>query len=117
MKITKIILAGLFLSFSVLAFAGNENNLENTNKSQATVTGKVMDFQSGEALAGATVNIEGTNLIAYTDLDGNFTFPSLKPGTYTIKVCYISYKPSLLENINIQSGTPQTFEVKLEAAE
>ncbi len=53
--------------------------------------GQVIDFNSGEALTGVEVTIEGMNKKAYTDFDGNFRFDNLNPGEYNIIASFISY--------------------------
>ncbi|MFQ6674537.1 MAG: carboxypeptidase-like regulatory domain-containing protein, partial [Fidelibacterota bacterium] len=61
---------------------------------QATVTGSVTDSKSGEALAGANVMIEGTDLGAAADADGVFRVESVPAGTYSITASVIGYESS-----------------------
>jgi outer membrane receptor for ferrienterochelin and colicins len=56
-----------------------------------TLSGKVIDKTSQEALAGALIRVEGTDIEVYTDLDGNFSISGLMPDTYTVKCSMISY--------------------------
>ncbi len=86
---------------------------ENATAAITTVNGRVIDINSGESLAGAEVKIEGSSLVTYTDLDGNFQFSNLKSGTYSIVVTYISYKNSLVENLNVSTSTAKSLEVQL----
>lgn len=55
--------------------------------------GNVVDKNSHETLIGAVVTVEGTNLKAVTDIDGNFQLNGLKKGTYTLYINYVGYKP------------------------
>ena len=48
--------------------------------------GNVVDKSSHETLIGAVVTVEGTNLKAVTDIDGNFQLNGLKKGTYTLYI-------------------------------
>ena len=48
--------------------------------------GNVVDKNSRETLIGAIVTVEGTNLKAVTDIDGNFQLNGLKKGTYTLYI-------------------------------
>ena len=48
--------------------------------------GNVGDKNSHETLIGAVVTVEGTNLKAVTDIDGNFQLNGLKKGTYTLYI-------------------------------
>ncbi len=49
-----------------------------------SLSGTVFDFQSGEALTGVEVSIEGTDIKVYTDFDGNFEIDNVKPGNLTL---------------------------------
>ena len=48
--------------------------------------GNVVDKNFHETLIGAVVTVEGTNLKAVTDIDGNFQLNGLKKGTYTLYI-------------------------------
>lgn len=55
------------------------------------VTGTVTDKISNETLAGVEVRVKGTNIVTYTDFDGNFYLPDLPAGTYTLEFNYLTY--------------------------
>lgn len=57
---------------------------------QKTVSGKVIDASTGEAIIGASVVQKGTNNGAITDLDGNYTFSA--PAGATVQVSSIGYQ-------------------------
>lgn len=77
----------IFISGSV--FAGS--NPTKVPATTASVNGQVVDFQSGETLAGVAITVEGTETKVYTDLDGNFSIEGLEPGTYNLVLSMISY--------------------------
>ncbi len=60
------------------------------------VSGNVIDKQNKETLAGVEVHVKGTNIVAYTDFDGNFFIPELPSGTYELEFHYITYTSSLV---------------------
>ena len=103
----KSILTLSFLAAVIFAFAGDTGKSENKNKSTETVSanaavsisGKVIDFTSGEALAGVEVAIEGLAKKVHTDFDGNFKIENIKPGTYNLIASFISYNKSFIENL------------------
>ena len=106
-----ILIFAAFLLLSVSAFANtekdSENNMEtvsafanigkNSKKNVETVqlTGSVVDDKNKEALAGATIYVDGKKY--YSNLDGDFSISDIKPGKYQIKVEFISYKPVVVE--------------------
>lgn len=56
---------------------------------QQTVTGTVIDSDTGEPLVGASVKVEGTNYGALTDIDGKFTLKNLPKSAKMVEVSYI----------------------------
>ncbi|MBU3822334.1 TonB-dependent receptor [Flavobacteriaceae bacterium XHP0103] len=89
----------LFLAFSIfISLFSQESNAQ----AEATVTGKVIDNDTGQPLEYATVSIfskqeNRTITGGITDLDGNFSVP-VQPGTYDIKVEFISFKTVTIPN-------------------
>jgi outer membrane receptor for ferrienterochelin and colicin len=81
----------LLLALQISLFAGTTGKL----------SGKVTDAQSGESLIGANVLINGTNLGAATNADGNFIILNIPPGSYTVKVSYLGYETTLFEGVKI----------------
>ncbi|MCS6968473.1 MAG: TonB-dependent receptor [Cytophagales bacterium] len=68
-----------------------------------TIKGSVRDAATKEIIIGANVVIEGTTTGSSTDLDGNFSI-KVAPGTYKLKISYISYKPLVIENLVVEVG-------------
>lgn len=115
----------LFISASVFTFGTNNNNPVSKDKSAeasaastistVSLTGKVIDLNSGETLAGVEVTIEGSTKKTHTDLDGNFRFDGMQPGAYNVIASYISYKKSFIEKLEV--GKPdQSLNIKLQSA-
>ncbi|WP_181163641.1 TonB-dependent receptor [Pontibacter mangrovi] len=57
-----------------------------------TLSGKVLDHDSREALVGATVYLPELDRAAITDAYGNYHFHQLCQGTYTLRVTYVGYE-------------------------
>jgi outer membrane receptor protein involved in Fe transport len=66
------------------------------------IAGKVTSKASGEALPGANVVIEGTNLGAATDLQGNFTILQIPPGVYRLKASFIGYANLTVTDVRVE---------------
>jgi protocatechuate 3,4-dioxygenase beta subunit len=105
-----LIFTVLVLFASINIFASNdktdkksENKLNNSTAAVTMLSGTIIDQITGEALAGVKVVIEQTNQVVYTDLDGNFVFPAVKPGQYNIDVNYISYETVSIKNVNVET--------------
>ncbi|MFN9519352.1 MAG: carboxypeptidase-like regulatory domain-containing protein, partial [Bacteroidota bacterium] len=58
---------------------------------QTTITGKVKDKRTGEAMIGAVVTVKGTTLGAATDYDGQFTLKLTVPLPVTLRISSLGY--------------------------
>ena len=67
------------------------------------IRGTVFDAEMGEYLPGVTVLVEGTTNGTITDLDGKFSI-SLAPGTYTLRISFISYETLKIEDVKVEAG-------------
>jgi len=74
-----------------------------------TIRGTVYDDATGEYLPGVTVVVEGTTLGALTDLDGKFNI-KLAPGSYSLRVSYISYETLLVKDVAVKTGEVALFD-------
>lgn len=114
----KIFISLLLTAVVGFVFAGNESNKESSaasNTEQTIVlTGKVVDLSTNETLTGVEINLQGTDIKVYSDLDGKFEIKDVKPGDYNIVASYISYKKSLVESF--KAGENANVEIKLESA-
>ncbi|MCE2995478.1 MAG: carboxypeptidase-like regulatory domain-containing protein [Cyclobacteriaceae bacterium] len=93
-------LAFFFITSSALAQYGS-------------ISGKVVDFKTKEAIIGANVVIQGTSVGAPTDIEGNYSITNLKPGNYTLTISYVTYKPQTVPDVSVESGKITTVEITL----
>lgn len=81
-----------------------------------TIVGTVTD-QTGAAVPGAAVTATLTSTGAahqsVSNGSGNYTFPDMQPGTYTISVDAKGFKTSRQENIDLVSNTTTRVDVTL----
>lgn len=86
------------------------------------IVGNVTDLETGEALIGANVIVEGTQLGAATDVQGDFLILNVPPGTYTLVGKFIGYKSQSVSNVKVSvnltteanfSLAPETYETEL----
>ena len=69
---------------------------------QGTITGTLIDGNSGEPLMFANVSIEGTTTGTDTDFDGKFVI-EVEPGTYTVVASYVGYPTKKMENVVVKN--------------
>lgn len=99
-----LLAAALLLTVTLFANSGSRIDKEMKESKSAVpveqmnrlqLTGTVMDKKSSEALAGATIVVDGKK--HYADFDGNFVISDVKPGKYELQVELISYEPATVE--------------------
>jgi iron complex outermembrane receptor protein len=81
MSLNKCVYAFLLLFFSFSLFA-----------QQKTITGKIVDQESGQPLAGVTVSVKGTKTAVVTNNDGTFTI-AVPSDQSVLDVSYVGYTP------------------------
>lgn len=63
------------------------------NVATGIVTGRATDAQTGEALPGATLRIDGTSMGAAADIEGNYRITGVPEGQQTLLASYVGYEP------------------------
>ncbi len=74
---------------------------------QTSLEGKVTDAASGEAILFGTIALYKNDVLisgTETDLDGNYFFSNLDPGTYDIEASYIGYTAQRQVGVIINAG-------------
>ncbi len=82
-----------------------------------TIRVTVVDDETGETLIGANVIIDGTTQGSITDLDGVASIINVKPGTYNLKVSYISYQTTIVSDVSVEAGEVNTFNIRLKSVD
>jgi len=78
-----------------------------------SLTGVVVDGNSGETIIGATVRIEGTSLGTATDLYGRYMIQQIPEGVYTVSITYIGYETVRLADVIIRNAEREELDVVL----
>lgn len=92
----------LFLLSSSLCFA------------QADIRGSIIDQQTLEPLAGASIYLNGeTQTAVLSDAEGNFILPKVTAGRYFLRITFLGYQPKETETFIHQSTRESSLEIKL----
>ena len=78
------------------------------------VAGIVLDKQTGEPLGGANVMVEGTELGAAANLDGQYTILHVPPGNYNVVFTVIGYAKVTVTDVRINIDQTARVDVGLE---
>lgn len=79
---------------------------------QSVVTGTVTDAGTGEALPGAEVRVDASELSTVTDTAGRYTLDDVPPGTHTLVASMIGYRDAR-EAVIVTAGTNASLDFAL----
>ncbi|RZK39785.1 MAG: TonB-dependent receptor [Pedobacter sp.] len=97
----------LFLIFSI--------QVVNAQTQTGVVTGKIVDAVTNEALPGASVNIEGKQGNAVTDINGIYTLRNVPIGSIKLQIAYIGYETSI-KKLNVEINKTSVSNISLKAS-
>lgn len=104
MKTKNVLKTGLF---ALLLLAAN------VVLAQTSISGTVVDAETGEAIPGANIIIQGTSIGTATDFDGNFNLKTEQNKPFSIEVSSIGFSEKVVE----VSSSDQKITISLEAGE
>ena len=99
MRKSYLFMAICFVLGAVMAFGAADVYAGTTGKIQ----GVVRDAQTGEALPGANVVLEGTKRGATTDVNGYYIILLVDPGSYAMNASLIGYDNQRKTDVRVQS--------------
>lgn len=82
---------------------------------QGTISGTVIDAESGETLPGASVQIPAEDAGTATDAEGAFSI-RVAPGEYELRVSFVGYE-NVTRTVNVQSGSTNQIRVRLQPSQ
>src|SRR6185436_8165060 len=89
-------------------------------QTSAEITGLITD-PAGAAVSGASVTVTnkatGANRKATTNSEGLYSFPSLPPGIYELKVEQTGFKISLNDNVRLEVQQSARLDVAMEVGQ
>jgi hypothetical protein len=81
-------------------------------KSQYSIDGLAIDFESGLPLGGVSISVVGTTKVVMTGIDGIFSIPVEGPGEYSVRAERSGCK-ELIENVTVD-GVPTDVALEME---
>ncbi|MBC7923082.1 MAG: TonB-dependent receptor [Ferruginibacter sp.] len=78
-----------------------------------TIEGNVTDYETNEALIGATVVVQGMTLGGAADATGAFRITGVPIGVQTLNFSFIGYQPASVPNVQVKTGTVTKVDFKL----
>jgi len=104
--IFSIILLVLFSNYSKVFSQDNE-------KRTGTISGRVVNSQNKSPVVGASVQIIGTTLGAYTQSDGKYVIKNVPPGIYNLRFKSVIYDELIRTDVEVATGRPVSINVEM----
>lgn len=105
MKKIKFIIFALLICISNMLWSTNSGTLK------TSLSGKITDKETKEALTGATLYIPDLKTGAVSDIDGNYKIDNLPQRKVLIQINFIGYK-TIIETIDLSVTTVKDFELE-----
>ena len=104
------------LVLAALALSGLSAPLSAQEAATGRITGRVVDADNGQGIAGVGVQVVGTTLGAMTGVDGSYTILRAPAGTVTLQARRIGYGPKSVTGIMVPAGGAVEQNITLETA-
>lgn len=78
------------------------------------ISGQTINEKSGAPITGVNISVLNSATIVSSDVNGNFTISSLRPGTYTLTCTYISYNTKVIEDVIVKAGDNTAVTISME---
>ena len=106
----------MFLACALVVVVWQSPSTIQALTSGSRIRGQVLDAKTGEALAGANVWVEGTQLGAAADVRGWFEIGQIPPGRYTLRVSMMGYRTAVLKHVQVPEHSNTPLVVRLRPA-
>jgi outer membrane receptor for ferrienterochelin and colicin len=100
----------------MLLLIGNVLSLVVLAQGVASISGSVLDKNTQQVIAGATLKLQPGNKTTTTDGNGNFRIAGITPGSYQLILTAVGFQPQTLSNLVLNSGNETTLSIEMEAA-
>jgi outer membrane receptor protein involved in Fe transport len=109
MTIRHSVRLGLILTLSLIS--AGELSAQGTGR----IVGRVVEGQHGAPVAGATVELDGTDRRAVTALDGRYVLQSVPAGAVSLRARMIGFGPKLVTGVLVPDGGTVAQDIALAA--
>ncbi|MCB1051988.1 MAG: TonB-dependent receptor [Acidobacteria bacterium] len=78
-----------------------------------SITGQVVDGSNGEPMVGATVRVDGTEMVTWVDINGSYTLKDVPEGIYTIMAEMGGFSTVSVQNVQVKTGMKTTISMEM----
>ena len=96
------------------AVAARQDTTTHPEPGQATVRGRIVDFETSQPLPGATVTLMPGALSVQTDEKGYYTIHNVPAGSYLLTISYVGYQKNSLP-VTVKNKKASVMDVQMTA--
>lgn len=83
-------------------------------QNKGVINGTIVDKVSKQRIQYVTVFLEGTNLGAQSNQNGDFQIKNIPPGVYNLRVSAVGYKPFIKTDVVVNNVKPTEVNIEIE---
>ena len=77
------------------------------------LAGIITDAESGDAIPGATIILDGTSQGSVSDVQGQYVILNVDPGRYSVRVSFVGFTTRVFDGVLITSDRTTSLDVAL----
>lgn len=99
---------------SHLVYGSNPALAADDDRLPGSVRGVITDQQTGEALIGVNILIEGSTSGTSSAVDGSFRIEALPAGIYALRFSYVGYETFIRTDVVVRPGRATQLDIRLQ---
>ena len=97
---------------SHLVYGSNPAPASDDDRLPGSVRGVITDQQTGEALIGGNILIEGSTSGTSSAVDGSFRIEALPAGIYALRFSYVGYETFIRTDVVVRPGRATQLDIR-----
>lgn len=81
---------------------------------EGTIQGKIINPINNDPIPFANIIVQGLEIGAVSDLDGNYVINGLEPGLYNVKASFVGFKPKIAFEVQVTIASAVQLDFELE---
>lgn len=81
---------------------------------EGTIQGKIINPINNDPIPFANIVVQGLEIGAVSDLDGNYIITGLEPGLYNLKASFVGFKPKTVFEVQVTKASAVQLDFELE---
>lgn len=103
-----------YILFSTFLFLYLQTIPAFANTITGKIIGQVVNNQTGSALSGVNITLQGTSLGAASDNNGYYVILNILPGNYILQASFIGYRKVTIQNVRVKINRTVLINIRMD---